>query len=448
MCAECPIGESHMPHTQTNELLSCMRRVSRTKRFDVDSPEDQHALFVSALFAAAWNAQANGVCSRCGSLQLSWKPATGKVRRLLATTGTKKLINWFHNPVRKLLQNCLREERKEGESRISQRLENVATTILDFVKDEKDLIKQWRKDERQQRLSQNNLATKQNLHKIFVEAEKEKSVFQDTFDSYKRRRDNARFETERKAAQIQSFFVHVQKKVFIDHLESLRVGMRALFTSILHSKNSLSHQGRIQTARADSIPVGTPIDEQSSLRKEALREKNQPDPTEETKKLERQIEKEIMTKSPNVKWKDIAGLEIQKEIIQQAIVYPILRPDLYKGPRKPPTGILLFGPPGTGKTLLGKAIATESRSTFFSISTSSLISKYYGESEKLISSLFTVAKKHQPSVIFIDEIDSFLKKRESNSQEGVRLPNTCCIFSCHPCKDCNHFECDLLVPFD
>lgn len=265
---------------------------------------------------------------------------------------------------------------------------------------------------------------------------------------YKRHRHKARFQKEMSAAQIESFFVYVKKQMFIGHLESLRVSMKALFESILHSKHSSSHQGTIQAASTDSIPVGIPVDEQSFPPKEALREQNQQDPTEETEKLKRQIEKEIMTKSPNVKWEDIAGLEIQKKTIQQAIVYPMLRPDLYKGPRKPPTGILLFGPPGTGKTLLGKAIATESKSTFFSISTSSLISKYYGESEKLISSLFTVARKHQPSVIFIDEIDSFLKKRESNSSEGVRLPHISFIFSCHPCKDCNHFDCDLLVSFD
>lgn len=85
-------------------------------------------------------------------------------------TGTKKLIHWFHNPVRKLLQNCLREEQKEGESYISTRLENVADTILKFVEGKKELIKRWRKDERQQRLSQNHSATRSTLQEIYGEA--------------------------------------------------------------------------------------------------------------------------------------------------------------------------------------------------------------------------------------------------------------------------------------
>ena len=101
-----------------------------------------------------------------------------------------------------------------------------------------------------------------------------------------------------------------------------------------------------------------------------------------------QIESDIMDSGPGVDWKDIAGLSHVKRIIRETIIYPSLRPDIFKGVRRPARGILLFGPPGTGKTMIGKAIASQLKSTFFSISSSSLVSKWIGESEKLIKYLF------------------------------------------------------------
>ena len=126
----------------------------------------------------------------------------------------------------------------------------------------------------------------------------------------------------------------------------------------------------------------------------------------------------ILTESPNVKWIDIAGLEGSKQALREAIVLPIMKPELFTGARKPWSGILLFGPPGCGKTLLARAAATECEATFFSVSSADLLSKWLGESEKLISSLFKVARIKAPSLIFMDEIDSVATKRGEGHEGG------------------------------
>jgi len=126
----------------------------------------------------------------------------------------------------------------------------------------------------------------------------------------------------------------------------------------------------------------------------------------------------ILTESPNVKWSDIAGLKSSKQVLREAIVLPILKPELFTGARKPWSGVLLFGPPGCGKTLLAKAAASECKATFFSASSADLLSKWLGESEKLVSALFRIGRLRAPSLIFIDEIDSLATKRGSGSESG------------------------------
>jgi len=90
----------------------------------------------------------------------------------------------------------------------------------------------------------------------------------------------------------------------------------------------------------------------------------------------------LLTETPNVRWEDIAGLEGAKAALKEAVIIPIKFPRLFTGKRKPWKGILLYGPPGTGKSYLAKAVATEAKSTFFSISSSDLISKWQGDSER------------------------------------------------------------------
>uniref|UniRef100_A0A8D0CWK7 vesicle-fusing ATPase n=1 Tax=Sander lucioperca TaxID=283035 RepID=A0A8D0CWK7_SANLU len=133
----------------------------------------------------------------------------------------------------------------------------------------------------------------------------------------------------------------------------------------------------------------------------------------------------IVMEKPNIKWDDVAGLEGAKEALKEAVILPIKFPHLFKGKRTPWRGILLFGPPGTGKSYLAKAVATEANnSTFFSISSSDLVSKWLGESEKLVKSLFTLAREHRPSIIFIDEIDSLCGSRSENESEAARRIKT------------------------
>ncbi|KAJ2553093.1 Fidgetin-like protein 1 [Coemansia sp. RSA 1933] len=136
------------------------------------------------------------------------------------------------------------------------------------------------------------------------------------------------------------------------------------------------------------------------------------------------IENEILTAAQAVSWDDIAGLGPAKNAVRMAIIYPLLKPDLFRGIRAPPKGLLLFGPPGTGKTMIARCIASQAGATFFNISASSLTSKWIGEGEKMVRALFAVARVRQPAVIFIDEIDSLLTQRTDGEQEATRRIKT------------------------
>lgn len=132
----------------------------------------------------------------------------------------------------------------------------------------------------------------------------------------------------------------------------------------------------------------------------------------------------ILTEKPNVRWDDVAGLEGAKEALKEAVILPIKFPHLFTGKRKPWRGILLYGPPGTGKSFLAKAVATESNSTFFSVSSSDLISKWLGESERLVKELFQMARENKPSIVFIDEVDSLCGTRGEGESEASRRIKT------------------------
>ncbi|KAI0118129.1 AAA-domain-containing protein [Hypoxylon sp. NC0597] len=213
-------------------------------------------------------------------------------------------------------------------------------------------------------------------------------------------------------------------------------GREEVSSSEEHGRASSS--GRRRKGKQKGSPVASDTEDQSSAGSVTDEVKKTKDEWEKRKKAvlknlppgvdeaaAKAIFNEIVVHGDEVHWSDVAGLEIAKNALREAVVYPFLRPDLFMGLREPARGMLLFGPPGTGKTMLARAVATESKSTFFSISASSLTSKYLGESEKLVRALFALAKMMAPSIIFVDEIDSLLSQRSgSGEHEATRRIKT------------------------
>lgn len=152
---------------------------------------------------------------------------------------------------------------------------------------------------------------------------------------------------------------------------------------VKHARTSLATQG--QTAALNSAKTDSTGDDLPEI------------PNVEPR-LVQLIMNEALDHSPGVDWDDIAGLQFAKRCVMEAVVWPMLRPDIFTGLRGPPKGLLLFGPPGTGKTMIGKAIASKSGARFFNISASSLVSKWAGEGEKTVRALFAVARVFQVSL--------------------------------------------------
>jgi vacuolar protein-sorting-associated protein 4 len=145
---------------------------------------------------------------------------------------------------------------------------------------------------------------------------------------------------------------------------------------------------------------------------------------DEAAKLRGMLDSAVVRDSPAVSWDDVAGLDVAKSALQEAAEFPRVFPQLFTGKRRPWTGILLYGPPGTGKSYLAKALATATRSKFFAISSSDLVSKWVGESEKLVKHLFQLARESQPSIVFIDEIDSVCGARTDSEHDTTRRIKT------------------------
>ena len=146
-----------------------------------------------------------------------------------------------------------------------------------------------------------------------------------------------------------------------------------------------------------------------------------PSALEVDKEVQERVMATIIPEKPEVRWDDVADLEEAKKAIEEAVIMPLKYPELFRGA---PTwrGILLFGPPGCGKTLLAKAAATECNATFFNVSVADIMVKWVGESEQRIKALFELARRHQPSIIFLDEIDALgLERTGTESVVSTRV---------------------------
>jgi proteasome regulatory subunit len=133
------------------------------------------------------------------------------------------------------------------------------------------------------------------------------------------------------------------------------------------------------------------------------------------------VDQFVIIEKPEIKWKDIGGLQNQIRDIQEVIELPLKKPELFKKIGiKPPKGVLLYGEPGTGKTLLAKAVASATKSTFIEVVGSELVQKFIGEGAKLVHEMFQMAKEKAPSIIFIDEIDAIAATRVEVGTSGER----------------------------
>jgi|TARA_B100001179_G_scaffold230033_1_gene216816 SpoVK/Ycf46/Vps4 family AAA+-type ATPase len=134
----------------------------------------------------------------------------------------------------------------------------------------------------------------------------------------------------------------------------------------------------------------------------------------------------ILQEKPNVKWKEVVGLDDAKKALRESITFPSIRPELF--PLGWPRGILLYGPPGCGKTILAAAAASEIDGHFMNVDASTIMAKWLGEAEKNVSKLFGNARQmindgKSPIIIFIDEVDSLFGKREQEIGGESRVRN-------------------------
>ena len=135
-----------------------------------------------------------------------------------------------------------------------------------------------------------------------------------------------------------------------------------------------------------------------------------------TDPFSRLVEDEMLLSEETTRWEDVGGLDATKQLLTEAAVLPMLIPGFFTGVRTPWRGVLLFGPPGTGKTLLARAVAAQARAAFFSVSPSSLLSKFVGESEKVARAVYDCARRRAPAVVFFDEVDALASRRGASTE--------------------------------
>ena len=179
-------------------------------------------------------------------------------------------------------------------------------------------------------------------------------------------------------------------------------------------------QGKLKEARMER--ARTLVDLSENLGKKPIKVEKKNDNNSSSEGEDDDVKKWQAAKVPDIKFSDVAGLEDVKKSITIRMINPVKYPDKYKMyGKKSGGGVLLYGPPGTGKTMIAKAIANEVGAKFYAVKGSDIVSKWVGDSEKNINSLFEEANKQDRAIIFIDEMDNLLGKRGDDTHNNKRV---------------------------
>ncbi|KAF0923502.1 hypothetical protein E2562_006389, partial [Oryza meyeriana var. granulata] len=210
-------------------------------------------------------------------------------------------------------------------------------------------------------------------------------------------------------------------KIIVNYIE--KIIAPAVSYHLMNNKDPKYRNGNLVIS-SESLSHGLRIFQESNdLGKDTVEAKDETEMVVPDSEHEKKIRQTVIPANEiGVTFDDIGALADIKEWLHELVMLPLQRPDFFKGGLlKPCKGILLFGPPGTGKTMLAKALANAAGASFLNISMSSMTSKWYGESEKCIQALFSLAAKIAPAIIFIDEVDSMLGQRDNqNENEASR----------------------------
>ncbi|XP_039685538.1 vacuolar protein sorting-associated protein 4 [Medicago truncatula] len=215
---------------------------------------------------------------------------------------------------------------------------------------------------------------------------------------------------------------HSDTMLLSNHIKEIAAS--AVFYQLMDNKNPEYRNGKLVISAESLCHV------LSVFQKGESSDNDNKKTTKESKKevppdnaFEKNIRRELISANEiGVTFSDIGALDDVKESLQEAVMLPLRRPDIFKGDGvlKPCKGVLLFGPPGTGKTMLAKAIANEAGASFINVSASTISSCWFGNGEKNVRALFSLAAKVSPTIIFIDEVDSLLGKRSDNDDKTMR----------------------------
>ena len=185
----------------------------------------------------------------------------------------------------------------------------------------------------------------------------------------------------------------------------------------IYTERMKSYKTRIEVLQANGIGIEPTVDPTASPQEQKASLANN---------AQNNFDDMVMREKPEVKWRDVVGIDDAKNALRESIVYPTKRGDLF--PLGWPRGILLYGPPGCGKTILAAATANELDGYFINVDGSSMMSKWLGEAEKNVSRLFKMAHSYaeregKPVILFIDELDSLLGERTNEIGGEVRSRN-------------------------